>query len=300
MNRAMLFVLFLLLMTATAGVFQATAGSLAVHEIHQVTRSGEYTAPRFSPDGSRLAAAGPGYGEVVLLEETAALRVLMSAPGVGYGFLWLPDSSGLVFRTRVNGRSLVRRLDLDGRLRECGEIMDSCLPARYKDTVFFIDPAGEPHIIMGNLPPEALVFVTVKNDVIVLHKGQAARRISPDGDRFFLPVLSPDGSHVLFEGMTTGIWTYRIADNRLVNIGQGNHPSWAPDGFFVYFDVEEDDGERVTAAELWRATPDGTVRECLTATPAVIEMRPAAAPDGGRIAYDAGGSIFLAELEEQP
>jgi hypothetical protein len=142
------------------------------------------------------------------------------------------------------------------------------------------------------------------DDRIVLHRfgpDGVTRTVLLRGPAFFGPRLSPEGDAVLVsESRAEGghVWLVRLADGLARDLGQGYGPTWAPDGRRVLFARTADDGERLTAAELWQWDLVSGVEAQLTATPDVLELAPAVSPDGRSVAFADGrtGALYVAAL----
>ena len=152
------------------------------------------------------------------------------------------------------------------------------------------EPA-EPAVAGGAAPR-----VFAQADRVWVRSASGALRSIGAGDRFFAPVVSPDGARVAVLGLATGVWGYDLAAERLVHRGAGAEPAWSPDGTRVVFERTADDGHAMTASELylWDAPSARLVRLTTTAR---IERRPTFSPDGRAIAFDDdAGGILIAPL----
>jgi len=275
----------------------AVADSGKIGQIRALTDPG-FMAANFSPDGKLIVASKEKYQGLYHVNADAGVT-LIDAEVSGYGHQWLPDSSGIITRSLVGADLVAAKITLASKQKlALGAVKESSVAMRYGDTVFTVNEKGAPQILEGALAPESLVFAVAIDDGIYLYEGPKSKRISPEGDRYYSPQALVNGSAVLFEGLTSGIWVYDRKTDSVVNVGQGNHPSWSPDGAYVYYDVEVDDGEKILASELWRATPDGKTKQQLTDTPSVRELRPVVSPDGRQILFEAEGVIYLGAFEE--
>ncbi len=219
---------------------------------------GDHLAPRFSPDGRELLVTGPQLRGLHVVPATGGSpRLLTDEPEAGVHARWLTDGAVAyrALRAGVRRELVVQR---DGAIR--------------------LLPAAAPPIAFA------------KDDRMYVQRAGRLAEIG-SGDRFFGPVVSPDGERVVFQGLVTGLHVYTRSTGALVRIGPGTAPAWSPDGRRIAFEVTEDDGHEVVASELHvydvaagRAAP-------ITATDRMIERRPSFSPDGASLAFDddAGG-----------
>jgi hypothetical protein len=109
-------------------------------------------------------------------------------------------------------------------------------------------------------------------------------------------VASPSGERVAFKRMGEGVYVMNRDGSGLTFLGQGEEPAWSPDGEWVAVQRTSDDGYVFTGADLYLLRADGTETVRLTETPDVLEMRPAFAPSGDALVFDAGGVIYRAPI----
>ncbi|MBN2053635.1 PD40 domain-containing protein [bacterium] len=271
-------------------------GSLV--DVAPIAAGMELMAAGFDPGGERIVASGLHFRGLYILDMDGTTRCLTDRPMAGFGYCWLPSGAGIVYRTWDGRDAVCEKVSLSGAVATVGPLPPGALPCRQGETVFL--PSGSaPAIVHGAAAPEALVFATAVDDRIVLNRGPRATIIAPEGDRYFLPVVSPTSSHVVFQGLISGIWIHDINRQATINIGPGHNPAWSPDGRYLYFDRQQDDGERVLAADLWRVRCDGSDSCQLTFTEDRLEMRPSVSPAGDRLLFDCDGVIWTARLEEE-
>jgi hypothetical protein len=123
-----------------------------------------------------------------------------------------------------------------------------------------------------------------------------AQRVSGNQDRFADPVLSPDEMLVVYRGRETGLYISSVDGKRTISLGEGEHPAWLPDSSGVVYDIPVSDGSNIVDGDLWFASADGTERTNITNTPGIIESHPAVSPDGERIAFIAGGAVYIGKF----
>lgn len=225
--------------------------------------SGNFYAPRFSPDGGSLLVTGERMHGLVEIEvKTGNTRTLVDAPKVGLTGNYLADGRVSFAAKRAGDiRNLV--LDANG-VTEQIEVAEPIAFA-HRDRIYVRSSSG-------------LVAVGT-------------------GDQFFAPVMSPDNSKLAFTGLATGIHVYDLHAGVLTHVGPGTAPSWSPDGATLAYERTEDDGHDIIGSDLWLWTPNTKARN-FSQSDTAIERRPAWSPDGKRIAFDDDqGSIYVVSTE---
>jgi Tol biopolymer transport system component len=229
-------------------------------------------APVLSPDGARVAFTRPGLDRLMVhtLGSAAPPRVISERTRAGYRPVWSADGAAIGLRPAQDPHGLgeLEALDLDGR-RVSGFRRASARAAQKDDCIYLLSPRG------------------------------GSRVVAYGGDRYFAPELSGDGRHLVYCGLSSGVFVHRTVDRRTVALGPGHHPALSGDGRWLVFMRARDDGERLTHADLWitdLADP-GYRTARLTRTPDRLEQHPSLSHDGGALAFSAGGAIYITKLE---
>ncbi|GAB4322194.1 MAG: hypothetical protein Kow0059_17160 [Candidatus Sumerlaeia bacterium] len=226
---------------------------------------GEFIAPRWSPDGLQILASRPGFDGVWLIPAGGGEPVLV-ADGNGYNARWTTD--GKIEITDEDGR--IRRFTTEGVLETIEEPSEEPPPVYSENDTIWVKPAegGSPFPLTGG------------------------------DDRYFNPVLSPDGRYIVYQGLQTGLYVVRAdGSGQPVYIGRGNNPVWLPDSSGILFDVTADDGHNLIEGDIYFADVDGRERTNLTEGDGVISERPSVSPDGRRVSYEANGDLYVSVFE---
>jgi Tol biopolymer transport system component len=256
-----------LLILASIPLGSGIAAADRLVEPRQVAAGGYYS-PHFAPDGRELLLTGPKlHGLYLAPAAGGAVRRISDDPAAGVHARFRPDGA-IEFRAVRAGlrRDLV--LGRDGTARTAAA-------------------AAAP------------IALAQDERVYVRRAGQLVQVGS--GDRFFSPLVSPDGDKVAFQGLATGIYVYVRSTGSLRHIGPGTAPAWSPDSSRLVYELTQDDGHEILASEIHMVEIGSGREHRLTDSEGRIERRPSFAPDGRSIAFDDDtGGIWIARLEEVP
>jgi hypothetical protein len=143
--------------------------------------------------------------------------------------------------------------------------------------------------------PLAMVW----DDAVVLYSYGTAKKLKPAGDRPHLwPSVSPKQDKLCVVG-GNDLYVSDFNGNVLFTVKDARAPQWSPDGEWIAFMRDRDDGHVITASDIFVVSADGSGITRLTDTPQHFEMYPQWSPDGTQIVCDdpATGKPVLLSLE---
>lgn len=237
-----------------------------VRNSRPITPKEDFIYPRWSPDGLDILFTRAKYRGLYLVSVNGSgIRELSDELGIGYKVRWSEDGTKLIIEK--DGKTIT--IDLTGE-----EVETDSLEEQVNEPIF----AKDDNIYFKNPDTGELEQLT-------------------DGeDAYFNPQLSPDGSKVAYEGLTTGINIKDLETGEVINIGRGSNIQWTPDGRGLIYDYTQDDGEQLIAGDIYFAFADGSGVFNLTNTPDIIEHNVRISPDGTKIIYEVDGQIYVADL----
>ena len=278
----------------------------------------------WSPDGATLALTGPKHTGIQLMDvSTGRMTTLTDEAQAGYRLAWSPDGRQIAYKALVDDRLMtkaVRLADLEsgqiqtisGVANEVGVPVwfpDGRLGFTYRGEFLITDRSGA---VLETIPGISSNVAAVSADgqwllyndrddrMWAYHLTDGERfQATPDGMRFFNPVWSPAEPVVVVNELGGPFYLLDIVAGALTELDDGNHYAWSPDGQSIIYDVTEDDGYRITAAEIYTILPDGTGRTALTATGARLEMYPSWSVTDRVVFSDPDGFAYTAQLAIQ-
>lgn len=299
-----------------SGIIPALAGLLfcasaqgadlgpTIGDVRPLSSPGHYLiAPEWSSDGSMLACTGEKYRGIWVMDKDGKnLRQLSDEDLAGFKYQWIPKSRWIVYRARENEDLFLRGVDASGaRVTARGPVRELSAPSVASGGVNF---AEEGRLLRLDLSGKTLPATTSAScayaDEGRIYVENAGKRIaiSDDRDTYYLPVVSPDGKRILYEGLVSGIHLADIDGKNSVLAGRGNNPRWSADGKWIVYDITTDDGNEITSGDLFLWDVAAGKRIQITRTDKMIEQRPALSPDNRNICWDAGGVIYTGKLPE--
>ncbi len=271
---------------------------------------GVFCFPQMDATGSRVFFSTPGHkGLYVYERKQKRIRQLSAEMGAGYEPAINFDGSEIVYRKYEieKGRrffSLVK-FNLNSGLKT---VLESSLrqlsPAKYINNFTlaytqnkYPKKSIETPLLKKNVSEMPAVFI--EDGKMVLIRNGMKMFIEPRGAGSYIwPEISPDGSFLLFKKLGDGCYISDLDGKIIKALGDLDAPHWSPDGNWIVYMADKDNGQVLTASELhiMNVTTGNDVQ--LTHTRDVIEIYPNWGKDKNTLVYcTARGQIYLMQLK---
>lgn len=270
-------------------------------------------APKWSPDGNFIAAAGQNYSSIWIYDvQKQEWRVLVEANAAGWDFDWSPDSRKIAFRSneiiKHRKQPSIKVIDIFE-----GKIQTIVKKDRSLSTPRWITSTMLAYIQNDSYKTYTLAKTAITTNFAARNRQNIC--LWADGELFFkeskhslasldsikLEMMnlsfSENGDYGVIEKLGSEILLFATRTNQVFSIAKGEMPAWSPDGQHVVYATPSDDGYNFLASDIWIYSIAEQTNQNLTRTQDLIEMRPNWSPDGKQIVCDAMGKIILMEVE---
>ena len=268
--------------------------------------------PRFSPDDRKVYSTSADYRGITELDLTSRVtRQLTDDPGAGYQFQVTSDGRKLIYRrdnfASGRRRSALIALDLKtlAKTTLAAEQVDLSPPQLTAAGDVFFTRQQQPQLAavtsrqLPSLASLAAPLLRIREQKMVVYAAGQEQLLDPlpEGS-YFWESLSPDGSKILFTEARRGTFVASRDGAILAALGKANAPQWSPDGRWILCMDDRDNGEILTASDLWLISADGRQRLAIPGAPERIEIYPRWAHQSmDKILFGtADGEIFLLEF----
>jgi tricorn protease-like protein len=240
--------------------------------------------PVFSDDGEYLVFSSRDGGSVYDLKDgktihfsAAANDYSMDAEGkIRYRVDSFVDglrmNSVMVYDTKLNENTIVldkKRLDIIPNITDHG--------------VYYMEKAAlKTNNVLAK--PVAKPVVMSYDRSLLLYSYGTSKLLKPVGDdKFYIwPSVSPDNSKIVFVDIND-LYVIDLNGNIIFSIKEARAPKWSPDGKWITFMRDSDDGHTVTSSDIYVVRVEDQEVFQLTNTDDRIEMNPSWSPDGTQI-----------------
>jgi Tol biopolymer transport system component len=300
---------FVLLLTAIS-----LAQNISVVKVEQITTKsqGEFYYPQFSFDGSKIFFTSESYKGLWYYDAAAkAIVNLNNLHGAGYQPVISKDGNKVMFRVDdysegikksamvlqdVNSKSLVT---IEEKTRGLSA------PIHRIDDKVVYTKADEVNAVLINSAAKLNkneitdMFAYVDNSNIVLAANGSKKILSPLGKgNYIWSSVSPDKTKLLFTLAGKGTFISDLNGTILYEIGYANAPVWSPDGKWILYMVDKDDGTNFISSDIFISSADDNKKFQLTNEPDRINMYPLWSSKGDKVVFNsAEGEIILLELK---
>ena len=276
--------------------------SYALDNIVALTSPDGYSAPKWSPDGSKILFTKMNYTGLFVIDLTAKNKIikLNMLRGAGFNATWSDDSKSIYYHHKTadkykkyKSHTEVKSINiLTGETTEHSDI----------DVNIALNSITSRVSAKSN--SDVIVYLDKKTLMVKAQTLDGSKKwdITKDG-RYYGLVLSPDRTKVLVH-KNGRMFVYAIDGSGLISsLGRGIANSWSSDGKQILFLIDESkDGHAITGSDLYLTNSDGSQRWQLTNTPYIFEEWPDWSPDNKQIVFSdvKTGTIYIADLIKNP
>lgn len=241
------------------------------------TRAGEPPVPAaFLPEGSRPCSPPSVFGD------TAALCVRREDGD--YVLTFTPEGGAVEYGPFLDCGSPV----FDGS----GSIWFTADGRLYRNGAS-TGPALEAHTISVDSSGERVTYCDGNDRLCLMETAGGEPRILASDRRYFAPQFITAGRKtcILSSSLEGDIVMTSVSTGTGVALAGGSHPFWWPSRDMLLYSVTEDDGHRLTSADIWSLSPGG-IPAPVAVSEDVLEIHPFVT-EGSVMAIDAAtGSIL--------
>lgn len=296
-----------------------SCGSLAAQTVSVIetvkltdaAENGQFYFPRMSPDGNKVFLTRENYQGLWYYDMNSHKIVAVTEDaGAGYKFAFSKDGSTVFFRSNVMGEFGIRTsqkivekniaANTETVLAE-GDNLSTPLQVNTASLAY----AREDELAVRNLtdaPAQKAVLsrpaVKIVEGGMLLYVNGEKRKLAPFGEGHYVwPSVSPDGKKILFTLAGKGAFICDLSGKILSELGKANAPVWSPDGNYVAYMVDKDDGQMYIASDIYVYSVAAAKTQKLTNTNDVIEMYPEWNTQDGILYHSDDGSTYLMKIK---
>jgi hypothetical protein len=268
-----------------------------------------------SPDGQTIALTTSTYSGIWLIDRNGDnLRQLSDDPNVGFGLKWTADAERIVARTsRIDQRRrsfAVVEYDMDGIRTDLSEFVAQ-MPATpvvagpQSDVIIAtqrrVEPVATQRTRRTAINSATRATAHANGQMIWLWdtSGNLTDTFNPfpsEDTQYLNAVASPDGSFIAFEVYGGNLFVLNTGSGELTDHGIGYRPSWSPDGNYITFMRNTDDGYRFLSGEIIAASADASESTVLHAGTLNIPTNPMWDSVSNRVYFnyvDTGSILYI-------
>lgn len=231
---------------------------------------GSFFYPTLSPDGTGILYSSENHKGLWYRNLSSGNTVMITdALGAGYDPGFSNSGNEIIYREDkfVKGKrfSSVMSYDLAAKksvvLDEDIRDLKICRNTNKRTDNYIkennLHPISNQKTLQKNNSSEPLV--SIENSKIVLYENNEKHILEPLGKgNYIWPSISPDKTKLLFTYAGKGTFISDLKGKILVEFGHANYPSWSPDGNWIVFMKDFDDGTIITSSDIFIADSKGS------------------------------------------
>jgi Tol biopolymer transport system component len=275
------------------------------------SENGNYSFPHFSPDGQKVYYTSSGQRGIYSYDiSSKKTNVITDDQGAGYKFIIIQNGSQIIYR-RDSFKSARRQSEIvsispNGSIQKIifGPDKNLSFPTKIDENIFMFSANGKLRIYDFSaskfIEPSELkdpILYTDGNSYKLLYNGNI-KEFAPLGKGTYIwGALSPNKERVIFNYAGEGAFITDLNGKIISRFGQAAYPQWSPDGNYITYMTEENDGEKIIRADVFISSADAKRSFQITSSADTVELYPSWAQDGKSLVYCTDkGDIYISSL----
>lgn len=270
--------------------------------------SGTYY-PQFSKDDSKIIFSSADYKGLYSYDlNSNSTSVISDIDGAGYNPLILNERN-IIYRTSIitNGRKFhsIKSFDLSTGKNETLESnrrslkLPKQLPGNNILLVENTSPLKKEYDNLALQKSAESKAVYVEDNGLFVVIGDEINEINPLGKGVYVwESLSNDGNRILFTFGNQGAFICDLSGNILYNIKDAHFPKFSPDGKYVSYMIDEDDGYKYVSSDIYIYSIEQNKSYPVTNTLDKVEMYAEWSNNGNKLIYNtADGELYISTIK---
>lgn len=228
-------------------------------------KEGKFYYPMISPDGKFLLMSKENRQGLWMKDlSNGRIKRITNASGAGLDPVFSFDGNEILFRENkiINGKIFSSLKSYNLKTQKVFLKEDNIRDLKFLKTTNNISKSYLKQNEIAQIFTSASLSKTTSDDIsvavdmnkIILYQNGVKKYLSPAGDGYYIwPSVSPDKSKLLFTLAGKGTYVSDLQGNILKKIGYANFPSWSPDGNWILFMKDLDNGEVIISSEIYIA-----------------------------------------------
>ncbi|MFZ5946633.1 MAG: TolB family protein [Stygiobacter sp.] len=228
-------------------------------------KEGKFYYPMISPDGKFLLMSKENRQGLWMKDlSNGRIKRITNASGAGLDPVFSFDGNEILFRENkiINGKIFSSLKSYNLKTQKVFLKEDNIRDLKFLKTTNNVSKSYLKQNEIAQIFTSASLSKTTSDDIsvavdmnkIILYQNGVKKYLSPAGDGYYIwPSVSPDKSKLLFTLAGKGTYVSDLQGNILKKIGYANFPSWSPDGNWIIFMKDLDNGEVIISSEIYIA-----------------------------------------------